>query len=108
MVNHDLESERTACKTHLSDPELMSIISTFLLPFVLEGDGVGVTSLAWARLPALAGDGMDVRTHNYQTKVKRCRLTSEQGEEETVYIDKNITLVGGDFKRIRLSYLMTD
>ena len=41
-------------------------------------------------------------------KVKCCRLTSEQGEEGTVYIDKDITLVGGDSKRIRLSYLMTD
>ena len=34
--------------------------------------------------------------------VKRHGLTSEQGEEETVYIDKDITLVGGDSKRIRL------
>ena len=34
-----------------------------------------------------------------------CRgLTSEQGEKGTVYIDKDITLVGGDFKRIRLNY----
>ena len=31
-------------------------------------------------------------------------LTSEQEGEETVYIDKNITLVGGDSKRIRLRY----
>ena len=36
--------------------------------------------------------------------IKCHRLTSEQGEEETVYIDKDITLVDGDFKRIRLSY----
>ena len=49
-----------------------------------------------------------VRTHNYQTKVKHHGLTSEQGEEGTVYIDKDITLVGGDSKRLRLSYLMTD
>ena len=46
--------------------------------------------------------GIPVRTHNYQTKVKCHRLTSEQGEEGTVYIDKDITLVGGDSKRIRL------
>ena len=37
-------------------------------------------------------------------KVKRHGLTSEQGEEGIVYIDKDITLVGGDSKRIRLSY----
>ena len=36
--------------------------------------------------------------------VEHCRLTSEQGEEETVCIDKDITLVGGDSKRVRLSY----
>ena len=36
--------------------------------------------------------------------VKYHGLTSEQGEEGTVYIDKDITLVGGDSKRIRLSY----
>ena len=34
--------------------------------------------------------------------VKHCGLTSEQEEEETVYIDKDITLVDGDSKRIRL------
>ena len=34
--------------------------------------------------------------------VKCHGLTSEQGEEGTVYIDKDITLVGGDSKRIRL------
>ena len=49
-----------------------------------------------------------VRIHNYQTKVKHRGLTSEQVEEGTVYIDKDITLVGGDSKRIRLNYLMTD
>ena len=37
-------------------------------------------------------------------KVKHHGLTSEQGEEGTVYIDKDITLVGGDSKRIRLRY----
>ena len=36
--------------------------------------------------------------------VKCHGLTSEQGDEGTVYIDKNITLVDGDSKRIRLSY----
>ena len=40
--------------------------------------------------------------------IKHHGLTSEQGEEGTVYIDKDITLVGRDSKRIRLSYLMTD
>ena len=34
--------------------------------------------------------------------VEHHRLTSEQGEEGTVYIDKNISLVGGDSKRIKL------
>ena len=34
--------------------------------------------------------------------VERCRLTSEQREEGTVYIDKDITLVGGDSKRTKL------
>ena len=33
--------------------------------------------------------------------IKSCGLTSEQGEEGTVYIDKDITLVGEDSKRIR-------
>ena len=36
------------------------------------------------------------------TRLKSSRLTSEQVEEGTVYIDKDITLVGGDSKRIRL------
>ena len=36
--------------------------------------------------------------------IRHHRLTSEQGEEGTVYIDKDITLVGGDSKRIKLSY----
>ena len=40
--------------------------------------------------------------------IEHHRLISEQGEEGTVYIDKDITLVDGDSKRIRLSYLMTD
>ena len=34
--------------------------------------------------------------------VKHHGLTSEQREEGTVYIDKDITLVGGDSKRTKL------
>ena len=47
----------------------------------------------------------DFKSHDLNLEyVEHHRLTSEQREEGTVYIDKNITLVGGDSKRIRLNY----
>ena len=58
---------------------------------------------------AVVRDGSMMLEHTTtRLYIKHCRLISEQGEEGTVYIDKDITLVGGDSKRIRLSYLMTD
>ena len=62
---------------------------------------------------SVLGDGHQwrntvVRTYNYQTKHQASQAYIRTRKKGTVYIDKDITLVDGDSKRIRLSYLMTD
>ena len=61
---------------------------------------IDVEEAQWARDPVSR-----LLEHTTTRQYVKCYgLTSEQEEEGTVYIDKNITLVGGDSKRIRLSY----